>query len=293
MVRNEYIAWNMEVELDYYQETKQKQHLEKAKEEFKILKQNTTPKGGLQMTDTNTRIWVGENGLAAWAALRLYKITKQPKYYNQAIKWIKYTIDNPPTQNPKEPRLYAVFIAWCNYAFIELSTINKKWNYIVKQQCQKLLDQQKNNKLWTICYHYDLYVARHLLHAYNHLKYTDNPLATRLILSVMQFMKKTRYTKIPLINTRPIHYLFFDWKGSGYSTLQYARLCYKLYLTSYDLDDYLEGSVALQATTKHLQKKGMIIKQIGDKKGNPLATSWYKHCQLLQQKCEKEVKKWI
>ena len=293
MVRTEYIAWSQEVELDYYQQTKQLQHLNKAKNQFQILKKYTNKQGGLQMTDTDTRVWIGENGLAAWQALRLYKITKEQQYYTQAIKWINHITKNPPTQNKKEPRLHAVFIAWCNYAFIELSTINKEWQPTTKQYCQKLLQLQKNNKLWTICYHYDLYVARHLLHAYHHFKHTDNPFATKLYLSVKQFMQKTRYTKIPIVNTRPIHYLFFDWKGSGYSTQQYARLCYKMYQTSYDIDDYLEGTIALNATTKHLTKNRMVLKQVTDKKGNHLATSWNKHIHLLQKQCEKHIKKWI
>lgn len=295
-IRYEYIEWSMETSIDMFEHTKQHKWLLKAKKQFEILKKGTRPDGAIQMTTTNPRNYIGENGLAAWQTLRLYRLTKNKKYLEQAKKWINYIDRNPPKPKRNEPRLHPVFIAWTNYAYIELSKVyptNNQLKEKIKKNCNKLLMSQKKNKLWSICYHYDLYVARHLLHAYNHLKYTDNWFAQDLFIAVHEFMQKTRYTKIPFVHTRPIHYLFFDYKGSGYSTLQYARLCFKMFLTTFNIDEFLEGTEALKAARKHLMTDGMVKKQVTDKKGNALATTWLQHCTMLQQRCEKEIKEWI
>lgn len=66
-----------------------------------------------------------------------------------------------------------------------------------------------------------------------------------------------------------------------------------MYLTTYNIDEYLEGTEALNAAQKHLMKDGMVKKQVTDKKGNALATTWLQHCSILKQQCDKEIKEWI
>lgn len=299
-VRCEYEAWAVMTDLFLFKETKNSLHLNKAKERFELLTKYTNPEGGLIFGSEDNKVWSGENGLACWGAVKLYKITKDIIYLNQAYKWIKYVVHHPPKASPDEPRLYPVFLAWINYAFMELAKLQltdwKEWVKLSEDYTKEILRLQKHYKGWDICYHYDLYVARNLLYAYHFftIDQFNVDLGSKCFHALLSFMKHSRHTKIPFMNVRPIHYLFFDWKGSGYSTLQYAQLRFELYLTYYNIDDYLEGRVALDSCRKYLiTKDGSVVKRMGQKSPNKLATDWLRYVDTLNKKCEIIAKEWL
>jgi hypothetical protein len=305
-VRCEYEAWGLITDMFLYEETKKACYLLSAKERFNKLVQFTNLEGGLKFGTSNDKVWVGENGLASWGSLRLYKQTGDSNVLFEAKRWVNYAIKHPPTVNEDEPRLYPVFLTWINYALMEMASLNEEgwqgWKKLSEEYTTKLISLQKRKGKWSICYHYDLYCARGLLYAYKffttqhngHYQFENVHLAEWCYSALNGFMKVTRHSKIPLLNVRPIHYLFFDWKGSGYSTLQYAQLRFEMYLTFFNIDDYLEGKVSLEACKKHLiGKDGLVVKRQGDKIGNLLASDWFKYVEFLEEKCRKITKEWL
>jgi len=283
MIRCEYEAWLMQTDVLLSDELEDGRHLTKAIERFGILQKFTDVDGGVMMSDSDKRVWVGENGLAAWGALKLYERTENPIFLEQAKVWIQYITKNPPTVRKDQPRLQLVFVAWNNYALMKMAKIEPRWHDEVKQNTELLLYHQKKNKHWTICQHYDLYIARGLLYSYQFFKLTDNILANKCLLAVQEYLQKN--SKL-LNKTLPIHYWPLEWRGSGYSTLQHAQLNFEIYILTSSHDYLADGLESLEAAKKHLVKNGKVLKRKGDKETNELATDWLKNCEVLKTKCE-------
>ncbi len=299
-VRCEYDAWSIITDCFLYEETKLKEHLEVADVKFERLVKYTNETGGLMFGSESSKVWIGENGLAVWGALRLYKYSGNIKYLVQSQKWLKYVLKNPPKVHSDEPRLYPVFLAWINYGLMMAVKLKiKGWETYLKvyeENVKIILSLMKRGTHWSICFHYDLYVGRSLLYAYHFFTIGQRnvKLGTECLVALTKFMKATRHSKIPFMNVRPIHYLFFDVFGSGYSTSQYAQLRYELYLTYFNIDDYLEGKISLDACKKYLVKDvDQVVKRFGDKVSNELATDWLRYVRALDSKCSKEALEWI
>ena len=299
VVRCEYEAWSIITDCFLYEQSKDDAHLSVAKGKFKLLVEHTDWQGGLSFGTGNHKVWVGENGLAAWGALLLYKHTSDSNFLVQAQKWLKYVLNYPPKVRVDEPRLYPVFLTWINYALMEAVKQKivdwKGYQQVCESNVNEILGLMKRGTHWGICYHYDLYVGRGLLYAYRFFTIDgfNQELGGKCLVALTNFMKASRHSKVPFMNVRPIHYLFFDFRGSGYSTSQYAQLCFEMYLTYYNIDDYLEGKVALDSVKKYLMVKGGVVKRFGDRTVNGLATDWLRYVEVLDKKCVEVALEWI
>jgi len=288
VVRCEYEAWEIETLLDTYNFTREDFLIKKAIVKFENLKKYTNKEGGLMMSNLDKRVWIGENGLAAWGSLRLYELTKKDKFYNQAKIWLNYIIKNPVIKRKDQPRLYLVFLAWNNYALIKMAETSgeKYWKNLAIKYSKELIKAQKTLGNWSICFHYDYYVAQSLLFTYSHFKKNNKYLTLSLdcFKATRKFIDNTRHTKTIFTKLRPIHY--FVPIASGYTSLQHSHTCFSMFLETFNVDDFLEGEISFLNVKRYLLKDGKVLKQKGDKKGNDLATIWLKRAESYRNRCK-------
>jgi len=124
-----------------------------------------------------------------------------------------------------------------------------------KEYIKTVLETQNPRGRWSASYHDDIITAIELLDAYEKLKSTEY--ATELFSAAQLFMRRTRLNKLPFSafgmvkNARPKGYLLADFKPSVETTLLHAQLCFKMFMISYNIDDYLEGAVSLITVQKN------------------------------------------
>jgi len=125
-----------------------------------------------------------------------------------------------------------------------------------KEYIKTVLETQNPRGRWSASYHDDIITAIELLDAYEKLKSTEY--ATELFSAAQLFMRRTRLNKLPFSafgmvkNARPKGYLLADFKPSVETTLLHAQLCFKMFMISYNIDDYLEGAISLMITEKKM-----------------------------------------
>ena len=69
-------------------------------------------------------------------------------------------------------------------------------------------------------------------------------------------------------NARPKGYMLADLKPDAETTLLHAQLCFKIFMISYNIDDYLEGAVSLMIVEKKMHAETEMLnktKQLHDK----------------------------
>lgn len=278
-VRAEYNAWEIEVLLDFYKETNEQKHLDRAIKLGNELKKVQAKNGAFYFDMKIKKIWSGEPGLCSWSLYRLYHYTKNETYKKMADKAVNYILKHPVKKKSDEKRLYYVFVAWNIYPFIT------RWQMLQQekdkkrmiQEADKLIKAQKMTGRWTIVLHYDLYVAWVLMHVYHQTK------DTKYLNAVKKFLSFAKHHKTPL--GYPIHYLPFGLIeiASGYATNQITRLNYYLYFETGDEKYKNFADKQIPQIEKRLTRKEGIAKLYKDQTPNALATMWYEHNKLLQK----------
>ena len=120
---------------------------------------------------------------------------------------------------------------------------------------EMLLESQNSRGRWSNSYHDDIQTTIELLDAYEKLKKEE--IAVKIFSAAQLFMRRTRLNKLPFTafgmvkNARPKGYLLTDFKPGVETTLLHAQMCFKMFMISYNIDDYLEGAVSLITVQKN------------------------------------------
>jgi hypothetical protein len=151
------------------------------------------------------------------------------------------------------------------------------------------MSTQLESGRFTKDYNADIKNALNLLDEYDEKKDLDMPRSIEVFMSVQRFIRGTRLNKFPLNlpgipkNSRPTGYLPFSWQPDAETTLLHSLLCFRMFLISYNLDDYLEGAVSLMVVEKSLAPGN-----------NALNEKLFIHVKKLHDACVPEVlKRWV
>jgi hypothetical protein len=159
--------------------------------------------------------------------------------------------------------------------------------------------KQDENGRFSKSYKDDLKTALHLLDEYEDKKESDLPKSVEAFAAVHKFVRNTRLNKAPIRlfhvprNGRPEKYMppaaiflpFLEilWPPDAESTALHAILSFRVFLISYNLDDYLEGAISLSVVEQELAPF--------DKSLNPKLIIYAKK---LHDQCVPEVlKRWV
>jgi hypothetical protein len=85
-------------------------------------------------------------------------------------------------------------------------------------------------------------------------------------------------------NARPKGYMLADLKPDTETTLLHAQLCFKMFMISYNIDDYLEGAVSLIVAEKETKNKKVPLE---------IFTAEYEAKQLHDACVPEVLKRWV